>query len=119
MPIRLIDPKKEFEIEISGTKFFVRQLNGAQKARLMQSFRSVGLDPEMPKKAAGDKIMEALPSMKPILSESLIKMESDDKYLASLSGVDILDRIAEPLDYMMLAMEILNISNLNEGEKKN
>jgi len=115
MPIRLIDPKKEFEIEISGTKFFVRQLNGAQKARLMQAFREVGLNPALPKEKAGDKIMEALPNMKSVLSESLIRMDGRDY----LSGTEILDRIAEPIDYMMLAMEILNISSLNEGEKKN
>lgn len=114
MPIRLIDREREYSIDIDGTIFYYRQLNGRDQAMLGLCLSECNLSKDMDKQKTVMEIARHLPEIEPILSRAIVRTENPE-----LTPSKIMDSIADPSDYLLLAFEIFNRSAVKEEEAKN
>jgi hypothetical protein len=114
MPIRLIDTNKEYQIDIDGTVFHYRQLNGRDQAMLGLHLADAKFYKGMDGNRAAAEIAKHMPEIEPILARAIVRTENPEMEPSEIMGL-----IAEPADYMRLAFEIFNKSSVGEGESKN
>lgn len=114
MPVRLIDPKQEYSIDIDGTIFYYRQLNGRDQAMLGLCLSECKISKGMDNQKAIMEIAKHLPEIEPILSRAIVRTENPE-----LTPSKIMDSLADPADYLRLAFEIFNKSAVKEEEAKN
>jgi len=105
MPIRLIDENATKMITISGTHFYLKQLNGANKARL-----AITMQPN----ERGDLIAD-FNSILPVLAKGIAKIEGFDKQPIE----KVLELMSDAADITRLIHEVIIYSTLTDDEVKN
>lgn len=105
MPIRLIDENATKMITISGTRFYLKQLNGANKARL-----AITMQPN----ERGDLVAD-IDALLPVLAKGVAKIEGFEEQ----SIEEVLGLMSDAADITRLAHEVVIYSTLSDDEVKN
>lgn len=106
--LRLIDPKAEREIPLSGSVVSIRQLTLVEKQRLgwiIDKYRE------------GDNLsLGKIPyeELIPLIGPAIVKLDGNE-----VSGTELLFSFESAADLYRLAAQIMNFSSLSEDERKN